>query len=193
MIAVYTITDCLGIHFEEEQELQNWLTQLLRLQKGPLGAGLDDGRIPRPRYEHMWQVTVKHFKPEDPLNPYVMSGPHRIVATADDIKFFPVGSDSAISFDLGTIRLIKVQDRQCILEMGRRAYSGAGVVFMLCDDKDIADTLHHVVTRFMEMRNKGGQQSSKGSSGASKGMSLRSHDTTSSLSRRSHRPRSESW
>ena len=53
VIAIYTLDDCLSILFEEEQELQNWLIQLLNLQKG----NAEDGKIPKPKFENMWQVN----------------------------------------------------------------------------------------------------------------------------------------
>ncbi len=86
VIALYTYEDCLSILFEEEQELQNWLVHLLRLQRrrgsgGSGGEAEDGGKMPRPRYENMWQVLVKSFRPDDPQNPFVMEGTHRISVT----------------------------------------------------------------------------------------------------------------
>ena len=52
VINVYTLDDCVSIMFSDEQEMRIWLSELLDNQKGRS----EDGRVPRPNYEQMWQV-----------------------------------------------------------------------------------------------------------------------------------------
>ena len=59
VINVYTLDDCVSIMFSDEQEMKIWLSELLDNQKGRS----EDGRVPRPNYEQMWQVcTCMHNK-----------------------------------------------------------------------------------------------------------------------------------
>ena len=53
VVGVYTLDDCLSILFEEEAEMKTWLTHLLSHQRG---KPPEDGRMPRPNFENMWQV-----------------------------------------------------------------------------------------------------------------------------------------
>ena len=54
VINVYTLDDCVSIMFSDEQEMKIWLSELLDNQKGRS----EDGRVPRPNYEQMWQVCT---------------------------------------------------------------------------------------------------------------------------------------
>ena len=51
VILVYKLDETLGMIFENENDLKIWLDQLLSLQQE---GRYDDGRIPRPFYDHMW-------------------------------------------------------------------------------------------------------------------------------------------
>ncbi len=143
VIALYTPEDCLGILFEEEEELRVWLDLLLSHQKGRSA----DGKIPRPTYEHMWQVMVKRFEPEDKLNTFTMSGLHRLCVTGEDLRFFGLGSGTPISFPVISLRQCMCNERTFQLETGRSAPSGAGTLIILCEDKDIAADLNSAVSR----------------------------------------------
>ena len=72
------------------QEMKIWLSELLDNQKGRS----EDGRVPRPSYEQMWQVDVKEFKPDDAMNTFKMSGPHRFAVTGEDIRLFALGQST---------------------------------------------------------------------------------------------------
>ena len=63
VISLYTLDDCVSIVFETENELNDWLDQLLTLQQGKYGN--IDGRKPVPNFEHVFTVTVKHFSPDE--------------------------------------------------------------------------------------------------------------------------------
>ncbi len=152
VIAIYTYEDCLSILFEDEQELQNWLINLLRLQKGLDGSAEDDGKIPRPKFENMWQVNVKGFRAEDEKNHFVMEGPHRLCVTADEIKFFPVGKNTDHSFQIISIRSTTCNDRMFELHAGRSSLSGAGTLFIHCDDKEISAKVNGAVMDAIEAK-----------------------------------------
>lgn len=141
MIAIYTLDTCLSILFEEEQVLQIWLDSLLSQQKGRS----EDGKIPKPNYEHMWEVNVKQFKPEDYLNTYSMSGTYRLCATPEELRFFATGSDTPITFKIINLRSFSCTDRRFQLETGRRTPSGSGWLYIRCEDKEIAANLYRVV------------------------------------------------
>ena len=199
VIAIYTLKDCLSILFEEEQELRNWLVQLLSHQKGNVG----DGRIPRPNFEKMWQVNVKHFKPEDPLNTFVMSGAHRLCVTKEDLKFFPIGTSTPISFPIFSLRSCQCNDRIFQIVTGRSAYSGPGTLFIHSEDKEISANLHRAVHDAMaynknhdiqlprNIQNKIRQNMKEGNLAPSP-MTV-SECPLSSHAASSYRPRSESW
>ena len=57
VINVYTLDDCVSIMFSDEQEMRIWLSELLDNQKGRS----EDGRVPRPNYEQMWQVRNRRM------------------------------------------------------------------------------------------------------------------------------------
>ena len=67
-----------------------------------------DGRLPKPKYEHVYEVDVQSFQPELNTNTFKMSGPYRMAVTADSIKFFAVGSDKAITFLIKAIRKCRI-------------------------------------------------------------------------------------
>lgn len=142
VIAIYTLNKCHSILFEEEQELRNWLVQLLSHQKGSSG----DGRIPKPNFENMWQVNVKPFKSEDPLNTFVMSGAHRLCVTESDLKFFPIGTSVPISFPFISLRAFQCNDRIFQIETGRSAPSGPGTIYVHSDDKEISAKIMSAVS-----------------------------------------------
>ena len=79
------------------------------LQKGQT----TDGKMPKPNYENMWQVTVKAFKAEDEHNTFVMTGIHRLTVTTEDLKFFPMGSANPISFPIISLRYVRGCETTC--------------------------------------------------------------------------------
>jgi hypothetical protein len=150
VIGVYTLDDCVSILFAEEQELKIWLDELLNHQKGRS----EDGRVPKPNYEHMWPVIVKEFKPEDPMNTFEISGPHRLVVTTEDIKLFPLGQKSAIALRFDALRsLLTPNNKMFRLSTGRLATSGAGTMDMICNDREAAMSLFKTVRRGTGFRN----------------------------------------
>eukprot|EP00096_Caligus_rogercresseyi_P008574 TRINITY_DN2762_c0_g1_i2.p1 TRINITY_DN2762_c0_g1~~TRINITY_DN2762_c0_g1_i2.p1 ORF type:complete len:783 (+),score=271.02 TRINITY_DN2762_c0_g1_i2:104-2452(+) len=177
VIALYTLQDCVGLLFEQEEELRIWLDLLLSHQQGRNS----NGKIPKPNYEHMWQVKVRHFQPESKNSQFTMTGVHRLCVTPDDVKFFPVGSGEPIVFPVDCIRNCATVNRLFRLEAGRSSVSGPGLLVIECEDKEIANKINIRVLSSMresELDQHGcaGYNSSTGCRGS--GCS---------------RPRSESW
>lgn len=154
VIALYTLDDCVNIVFELENELEDWLDQLLTLQQGK--SGNIDGKKPVPNFEHMWTVTVKNFTPEENNFTRVghLLGPQRLCVTSNSVKFFPVGSDHCAEFPHACIRSCAYNDRHFKLETGRNSPSGSGSLFIDCDDKDVTHHLHETLHKAMSNSNK---------------------------------------
>ena len=102
----------MSVVFETENELSDWLDQLLTLQQGK--SGNVDGKRPVPNYEHMWNVTVKAFTPEENNFTQVdhLKGPQRLCVTPNSVKFFPVGSDHCVEFPHACLRCCAHNDQE---------------------------------------------------------------------------------
>jgi len=149
VIALYTLDDCVSIVFETENELNDWLDQLLTLQQGK--SGNIDGKKPVPNFEHMWTVNVKTFTPEENNFTRVnhLMGQQRLCVTSDSVMFFPVGSDHSVEFPHACIRCCAYNDRHFKLETGRNSPSGSGSLLIDCDDKDVTHHLHETMLKAM--------------------------------------------
>ena len=198
VVAIYTLKDCLSILFEEEQELKTWLVQLLSHQKGTS----DDGRMPKPTFENMWQVMVKYFKAENADNTFVMTGPHRLVVTMEDLKFFPMGATHPTSFPIVSVRSCQCNDRIFQVVTGRGAPSGPGTLFVHVEDKEISANLLAAVTDVVKLNSTNNTarlsrtilEKLNKSKDTLPSSPMNSESTpTAASSSSSHRPRSESW
>ncbi|TRY77140.1 hypothetical protein TCAL_04037 [Tigriopus californicus] len=145
VIDVVSLHEFLSIVFEEELELKIWLDHLLSLQKGRSA----DGKIPKPNYDQVFPVQVKYFKAEDSSNTYLMSGPHRLCVTPEDLRFFPQGQLKPVIFRLESVRSHMCSDRMFHFQTGRSSPSGAGTLTLQCDDKDNAVTLNNAANHAM--------------------------------------------
>lgn len=150
VIALYTLDDCVSIVFETENELNDWLDQLLTLQQGKHGN--IDGRKPVPNYEHMFTVIVKNFTPEENNFTQVnhLLGQQRLCVTPNSVMFFPVGSENSVEFPHACIRGCANSDRHFKLETGRNSPTGSGSLVIDCDDKDVTHHLHETMLRAMQ-------------------------------------------
>ena len=122
-----------------------WLELLLSCQQGGRSA---QGRIAKPIYENMWEVNVKGFKSEKGSNKgfFQMTGPHRLVATDENFKFFELGSDEPISFAYKDIKGHKKQGRTYVIHTGRTTRSGRGEIDVDCKDHHVADQIYSIVS-----------------------------------------------
>ena len=145
VIAVASLKDTLDIIFEKEQDMLIWLELLLSCQQGGRSA---QGRIAKPIYENMWEVNVKGFKSEKGSNKgfFQMTGPHRLVATDENFKFFELGSDEPISFAYKDIKGHKKQGRTYVIHTGRTTRSGRGEIDVDCKDHHVADQIYSIVS-----------------------------------------------
>ena len=100
-----------------------------------------DGRLPKPKYEHVYEVDVQSFQPELNTNTFKMIGPYRMVVTTDAIKFFAVGSDKPVTFLIKAIRkcrIPKADPHLFKIDIGRSTESGSGTITFKCADKEIS-------------------------------------------------------
>ena len=54
------------------------------------------------------QVDVKEFRPDDAMNTFKMSGPHRFAVTGEDIRLFALGRSTALVLRIDTVRQLTV-------------------------------------------------------------------------------------
>ena len=150
VIAIYTVEACLGIVFDDEETMETWLEMLISCQMGGRSV---DGRLLQPKYKHVYEVDVQHFEPDLASNSFQMSGPHRMVLTSFDVKFFAVGSYQPICFLIKSIRGCKIplaNRRLFKLCIGGSSESGSGDLVMKCADEAISDAIR--VTLYDGMR-----------------------------------------
>ena len=75
-----------------------------------------------------------------------MTGPHRLVATDENFKFFELGSDEPISFAYKDIKGHKKQGRTYVIHTGRTTRSGRGEIDVDCKDHHVADQIYSIVS-----------------------------------------------
>ena len=56
----------------------------------------------------LFQVDVKEFRPDDAMNTFKMSGPHRFAVTGEDIRLFALGHSTALVLRIDTVRQLTV-------------------------------------------------------------------------------------
>lgn len=153
VIAVASLKDTLDIIFEKEQDMLIWLELLLSCQQGGRSA---QGRIAKPIYENMWEVNVKGFKLEKGTNSkfFQITGPHRLVATAEAFKFFELGSDEPIPFEYKDIKGHKNHNKNYLIHTGRLSRSGRGEIEIDCKDHHVASQIYSTVSIIMGIQNK---------------------------------------
>ena len=65
------------------------------------------GRLPH-NWQFFPQVDVKEFRPDDAMNTFKMSGPHRFAVTGEDIRLFALGRSTALVLRIDTVRQLTV-------------------------------------------------------------------------------------
>ena len=53
-------------------------------------------------------MDVKEFRPDDAMNTFKMSGPHRFAVTGEDIRLFALGRSTALVLRIDTVRQLTV-------------------------------------------------------------------------------------
>merc|ERR1711963_436598 len=132
-------------------------TWLEMLNSCHMGGRSIDGRLPKPKYEHVYEVDAQSFQPELNTNTFKMIGPYRMVVTTDAIKFFAVGSDKPVTFLIKAIRkcrIPKADPHLFKIDIGRSTESGSGTITFKCADKEISYSIRETIYSAMrEMQN----------------------------------------
>nr|XP_050026814.1 insulin receptor substrate 2-A-like isoform X2 [Dermacentor andersoni]XP_054922204.1 insulin receptor substrate 2-A-like isoform X2 [Dermacentor andersoni]XP_054922205.1 insulin receptor substrate 2-A-like isoform X2 [Dermacentor andersoni] len=154
VLALYTRDDSFALVAENEAELDEWLTEMLRLQHG--SSDVDGDARPKPLFEHVWQVNVKTKGLGSSRN---ITGPHRLCLTASALTLVKMHTDEenpeALEFPLMSIRRCGHSDCFFFMELGRSSVTGSGELWMQTEDTVIAQNMHETILGAMKTsRNK---------------------------------------
>lgn len=155
-LSLYTLDDCVQISFDDrEDELNEWLEQLLYLQQGKTVNFY--GKKPKPTFENVYQINVKSFRPDDITNTLcpITSGPHRLCVTSSGALLYPLGEERYVELPHPCIRNIRYNDKLKLLglEIGRTSPSGSGLLSLDCEEKEVISQLHEVLRKAMSSAN----------------------------------------
>ncbi|KAH7937885.1 hypothetical protein HPB49_017164 [Dermacentor silvarum] len=154
VLALYTRDDSFALVADNEAELDEWLTEMLRLQHG--SSDVDGDARPKPLFEHVWQVNVKTKGLGSSRN---ITGPHRLCLTASALTLVKMHTDQenpeALEFPLMSIRRCGHSDCFFFMELGRSSVTGSGELWMQTEDTVIAQNMHETILGAMKTsRNK---------------------------------------
>ncbi|XP_065300022.1 insulin receptor substrate 2-B isoform X2 [Dermacentor albipictus] len=154
VLALYTRDDSFALVADNEAELEEWLTEMLRLQHG--SSDVDGDARPKPLFEHVWQVNVKTKGLGSSRN---ITGPHRLCLTASALTLVKMHTDEenpeALEFPLMSIRRCGHSDCFFFMELGRSSVTGSGELWMQTEDTVIAQNMHETILGAMKTsRNK---------------------------------------
>nr|CAI5853979.1 unnamed protein product [Callosobruchus analis] len=155
VIALYTKDDCFCVVLESEEELDSWLRALLALQQGD---DVTDGEVPRPTFEHVWQVSVLSRGLGNGR-----TGNYRLCLTDKTLTLIkkdtgsggtsdcvsPTAAGSVIDLNLSNIRSCGSLKNYFYLEIGRSSLLGAGELWMDSEDVNIAQNIHTTIYHAM--------------------------------------------
>lgn len=141
VIALYTKNDCFCVVLETEEELEDWLKALLSLQQG---EDMPDGELPKPTFEHVWQVNVQKKELGNSRN---ILGPYHLCLTDQTLSLVKRGTDKpeSIEFSLQSIRRCGHLDSFFYMEVGQASVTGAGNLWMQTEDPNIAQNMHDAI------------------------------------------------
>ncbi|KAL0274701.1 UNVERIFIED_CONTAM: hypothetical protein PYX00_002767 [Menopon gallinae] len=143
VIALYTKDDCFCIVLESEEELQEWLKVLLKLQTG---EDCVDGEPPKPTFKHVWKVNLQEKGLGDSKN---LFGPYHVCLTDQTLSLVKITDDDTkpetLEFPLNHIRSCGVTGSYFYIEVGRHTVTGAGALWMLTEDANIAKNMNTVI------------------------------------------------
>ena len=140
----------------------------------------------------MWHLLVRSFKPDDPTNTFPLSGEYRLCVTPDELKFFALGSGTPMVFPNTSIRNASSQDRIFYLEVGRNTPSGAGILTIRCEDKEIAISLNKAVLEALSSTSTAKKHSNLNHAASKRSSSRSQIGSSSTLHSSSYRQRSGS-
>ncbi|KAG5880114.1 hypothetical protein JTB14_027054 [Gonioctena quinquepunctata] len=147
VIALYTKDDCFCVVLDSEEELDGWLKALLSLQHGDEAV---DGEVPKPTFEHVWQVAI--------LNRGLGTGRignYRLCLTDKTLSLIKKDcQNSVINLNLSNIRSCGSLKNYFFLEVGRSSLLGAGELWMESEDTNIAQNIHATIFHAMSTNSK---------------------------------------
>ncbi|KAI4478135.1 hypothetical protein M0804_012093 [Polistes exclamans] len=149
VIALYTKDECFCLILDNENELNEWLKEMLLLQSGDV----PEGEQPRPTFEHVWQVTMQKKGLGERKN---INGPYRLCLTDRTLSLVKIGAkdnSDSIEFSLICIRRCGYMDRIFYMEVGRSAVTGGGEFWMEAEDSNIAHNMHAAILNAMSNSN----------------------------------------
>lgn len=149
VVTLHTRDDSFALVAESEEDLEAWLTELLRLQHG--SHELDGDARPKPLFEHVWQVNVK---PKGLGSSRNITGPHRLCLTAKALTLVKMHTDDedpeTLEFPLMSIRRCGHSDCFFFMELGRSSVTGSGELWMHSEDVVIAQNMHETILGAMK-------------------------------------------
>ncbi|KAG0420293.1 hypothetical protein HPB47_003559, partial [Ixodes persulcatus] len=132
VVTLHTRDDSYALVAESEEDLEAWLTEMLRLQHG--SHELDGDTRPKPLFEHVWQVNVK---PKGLGSSRNITGPHRLCLTAKALTLVKMHTDDE---DPETLEF----------PLGRSSVTGSGELWMHSEDTVIAQNMHETILGAMK-------------------------------------------
>ncbi|CRL00953.1 CLUMA_CG014266, isoform B [Clunio marinus] len=148
VIGLYRKDDTFSIIMKDEKEMNEWLKQLLILQRG---KELLDGDQPRPTFEHVWEVNVIRRGLGES---YGIIGSYRLCITDTTLSLVRVGpaTTSAGESRVGHVEFALANMRRCgstlsvfFMEVGRYTPMGAGEIWMETFDPMIANNMSEII------------------------------------------------
>ncbi|XP_055837577.1 insulin receptor substrate 1 [Episyrphus balteatus] len=151
VISLSTKDDGFGIVMDSEDDMNNWLRTMLKLQTGP--NIFSDS--PKPYYEHVWQVVVQRKGLAEKKG---ILGSYHVCLSSKSVTLIRIGSERTnvgeqrvpvIEFFLTSIR--RCGDSKCYfyMEVGRHSIIGAGELWMETKDNQIAQNMHTMILNVM--------------------------------------------
>ncbi|XP_071037518.1 insulin receptor substrate 1 isoform X1 [Parasteatoda tepidariorum] len=147
-IALYTKDDCFSVVTDNENSREDWLNAMLELQLD--GPCMNGGAKLKPKFEHVWQVTVGDKSLASSRN---MKGLYRLCLTPSALALVKVDqSDNpeTLEFPLMSIRRCGHTNNYFVIELGRSSVTGAGELWLETEDVVIAQNMHEVTLNAMK-------------------------------------------
>ncbi|XP_037877614.1 uncharacterized protein LOC101745072 isoform X2 [Bombyx mori] len=147
VIALFTREEQFCVVAENEQELHAWLSAILKQHRSD-----DASTEPLLPIQRVWQVTVQKKGLGASKN---IQGLYNLCLTDKTLTLVKIKSHNNVISDLGIPERVEYSlknirrcgDSECFfyMEVGRQTTTGAGELWMLCDDSNIAQSMHSTI------------------------------------------------
>lgn len=147
-ITLYTKDDSFSVVADNEESVEEWLNAMLELQLD--GPCLTGGAKLKPKFEHVWQVTVGDKSLASSRN---MKGLYRLCLTPSSLTLIKVDQSDppeTLEFPLMSIRRCGHTNNYFVIELGRSSITGAGELWLETEDGVIAQNMHEVTLNAMK-------------------------------------------